>query len=288
MKILPDVPNLEHLRREARALKARHRARDNAVCELIGHFDTSLHNLTSDAIFARKFSILDAQRVTARLYSFSSWTRLKLFVNKSTQRTDEYDPSLRSQLLQREQVRRALLKHAKKKKWKYGTKERWDEFNQGSGELLRSIYRERNWPGTNIVGRDCSEACYMLAANHTYDSDFQYLTAEMLKEAMAQGECYGVAYASIIDRCLELSYKPSIFGTSLKFNVETGRVEHSKNVVDKNNLNKRRAEVGLEDFDKANHEMIRELIRTRNLTTDRDDWESYKRNVALKGGYIAR
>jgi len=48
MKILPDRPNLEFLRREAQTLKSRHRARDASVCDAIGHFDTSMHGLSHD------------------------------------------------------------------------------------------------------------------------------------------------------------------------------------------------------------------------------------------------
>ena len=116
MKFLPTQPSLEFLSREARELKSQHRAKDNSVCKTIGHFDTSFHGLKNDEIFARKFSILDAQRVTARQYGFASWRRLKLFVQKSTNQANDYNTELRDVLLSRKIMLDALAKRAKKKK----------------------------------------------------------------------------------------------------------------------------------------------------------------------------
>ena len=55
MKSLPEKPSYEFLRREARELRAKHRARDISVFETIGHFDTSFHGLSPDEVFSRKF-----------------------------------------------------------------------------------------------------------------------------------------------------------------------------------------------------------------------------------------
>ena len=101
MKHLPENPSFEFLRREARTLRAMHRAKDKSVVEIIGHYDTSFHGLSPEEIFARRFSVVDAQRVTARQYCFASWRRLKLFVQKATELTDEYNPKLREELLRR-------------------------------------------------------------------------------------------------------------------------------------------------------------------------------------------
>ena len=55
------------------------------------------------------FSILDAQRVIARQYGFASWRRLKLFIQKSTQQSADYDPALAEQLTRRNAMRIAPL-----------------------------------------------------------------------------------------------------------------------------------------------------------------------------------
>lgn len=285
MKTLPNQPNLEFLRREARAIKARHRAGDMTVCEIIGHFDTSMHGFSPDEVLSSNFSIIDAQRVTARQYAFASWTRLKLFVQKSST-TNDFDTELSESILKRKRVYDALLKRYKKTKWRNDAISKFDDFNKESGDIFRAIYEQNGWPGPHIVGREGVEASFYLVASNTYDSEFQNLTAELMEKALPNGECFGIMYASITDRSLSLAYKPNVFGTSPDFNEQTGRVELSRNVVDPENLNKRRAEVGLPDFETQNREGVEKEIKRGQLQTDREDWIQHKRKVALKGGYI--
>lgn len=287
MKILPDQPNLDYLRREAKKLKSLHRAGNPSVCEAIGHFDTSMHGLSHEAILSAQFSINDAQRVTARQYCFASWTRLKLFVRKSSLSCNEYDAQLNAAILKRKVTYDALLKRYKKTKWKNGAVEKWDKFNEESGEMFKEIYQQHGWPGPNIIGRDAVEASFHLVGAHTYDCDFQLQSANLMKEALPKGECFGVFYASLIDRYLALTYQPSLFGTMSDYNEETGRVELTRNVADPGNLNTRRAEVGLPDFNAQNEQTVKDCIERGWLETDRDKWESYKYKTALKGGYVA-
>ena len=72
----------------------RHRRADESVCPNIGHFDTLLHGFNCEQIFSTSFSILDAQHVVARQYSFSSWRRLKCFVYLTREGENSSDPSL--------------------------------------------------------------------------------------------------------------------------------------------------------------------------------------------------
>jgi len=88
----------------------KHRAKDETIFGIIGHYDTSFQGLNQEEVFARKFSIIDAQRVTARQYCFASWRRLKLFVQKATVKTEKYDPRLRYMLLRRNEARAALIR----------------------------------------------------------------------------------------------------------------------------------------------------------------------------------
>lgn len=285
MKTLANKPCLEFLRREARTLKSKHQIQDIPACKIIGHFDTSFHRLTNDEIFDSKFSILDAQRVTARQYGFASWRRLKLFVQKSTKQSPDYDPALRHELLRRKSMHDALLKRArKKKKNAFGS---YEKFVNESQAMLATLYEKHGWPGPQLVGRDGSEACYWLGLSSYKNSKFQYQSAMLMKDSLPKGELYGIEYAITIDRWLCLSYKPTLFGSVNDFNQESGLVEFTSDVVDPENLNKRRAEVGLPNFEDANREL---KIRASTQKWPHDtqaDWEKMKRQWALKGGYIS-
>jgi len=244
-----------------------------------------MHGSSHDEVLSSNFSIIDAQRVTARQYAFASWARLKVFVQKSSN-TKDFNSALSESILKRKKVHDALLKRYRKTKWKDNAVSKWDDFNKESGVIFGDIYAKYGWPGPHIVGREAVEASFYLAGSNTYESEFQKLTADMMREALPKGECFGIMYASITDLCLSLAYKPNVYGTSPDFNEQTGRVELSRNVIDPENLNKRRAEVGLPDFETHNREGLELEIQRGWLQTDREDWIQYKRKVALKGGYI--
>jgi len=80
MKSLPKQPNLEFLKKEAKALRALHRQGDTACCERLRNSDTSYNGRSDTEILANSFSINDAQRIVAREYGYSSWATLKNFV----------------------------------------------------------------------------------------------------------------------------------------------------------------------------------------------------------------
>jgi ubiquinone/menaquinone biosynthesis C-methylase UbiE len=80
MKSLPRKPNLEFLKREARALRVLHRQGDPAYCEQIRLYDHSFKNKSDGQILAARFSINDAQRIVARQYGYTSWATLKHYI----------------------------------------------------------------------------------------------------------------------------------------------------------------------------------------------------------------
>jgi ubiquinone/menaquinone biosynthesis C-methylase UbiE len=80
MKSLPKRPNLEFLKKEAKALRALHRQGDSACCERLRDNDTAFKNKSDSEILGSRFSINDAQRIVAREYGYSSWATLKRFI----------------------------------------------------------------------------------------------------------------------------------------------------------------------------------------------------------------
>lgn len=70
---LPQHPNLEQLRKQAKELLALYRARDWAAVAEIQKFERNPDPTT--------FALHDAQRVLARSYGYESWPKLKAFVD---------------------------------------------------------------------------------------------------------------------------------------------------------------------------------------------------------------
>jgi len=80
MKSLPTNPNLEFLKKEAKALRALHKQGNPACCERIRLYDTSYQDKSDADILAARFSINDAQRIIAREYGYTSWATLKEYI----------------------------------------------------------------------------------------------------------------------------------------------------------------------------------------------------------------
>jgi ankyrin repeat protein len=70
---LPERPNLEQLRKQAKDLLDQYRSHVAAAVEEVERFERQPDTTT--------FSLHDAQRVLARAYGYESWTKLKTFVD---------------------------------------------------------------------------------------------------------------------------------------------------------------------------------------------------------------
>ena len=288
MKILPDSPNLQFLLREAKALKSSHRNGDISICATIGHFDTSLHGLSNQQILDSRFSILDAQRVVARLYGFSSWSRMKKFVNRSVEGPPS-DIQLRNTVFNRRNELESLVKAYKSKQGDYKSKlDQYQELSLESTQFLREAFeRHSGWPGPDVVGADCVGALAFVSGNATFDADFQNESTRLMGEALPEGGICAHWQATLRDRYLVLSNQPTIYGTSFGAYLDDDEafklVEYD--VVDPENLEKRRAQVGFESVEDERRRLAKQAIEDNwNLGTYEQCMKDFE-NTSIKGGY---
>ncbi len=82
-KRLPESPSLQHLKLQAKDLRAGHRARALDAYQRIREFHPRFRGLNDAAIGDAAFTLNDAQLTIAREYGFSSWPRLKAHTNNS-------------------------------------------------------------------------------------------------------------------------------------------------------------------------------------------------------------
>ena len=83
-KPLPEKPNLEHLKHQAKDLMRAHAARDAQALQRIREFHPRFSRQPDDAIAAAPFALADAQLTLAREHGFASWPRLKRRVEAPT------------------------------------------------------------------------------------------------------------------------------------------------------------------------------------------------------------
>lgn len=288
MKILPERPSLQFLLREAKALKSSHRNGDNSICATIGHFDTSLHGLSHEEIFDTRFSILDAQRVVARLYGFSSWSRLKKFVCRCYEGANPSDIPLRNTILDRRKELEGLITEYKSKQGDYeGKLQQYQELSLQSINFLNTAFECHGWPGPDVVGPDCVEALAMVSGNAVFDADFQNRSTQLMAEALPHGGVCAPWYATLRDRYLVLSNKPSVYGTSFgAYNDADGTFKLIQyDVVEPDNLEKRRARVGYEAVEVAKQKIAKQAIEENWKHQTYEKCVADFENTSIKGGY---
>jgi hypothetical protein len=103
---------------------------------------------------------------------------------------------------------------------------------------LKEIIAQHGWPGKTLVGRDGTNAAWLIAQHSDLDREFQRRCLRLM-EAATDGEVENQHIAYLTDRVLVGEKKPQRYGTQLGMNFEPQPIE------DVQNVDKRRAEAGL-------------------------------------------
>jgi Ankyrin repeats (3 copies) len=81
---LPENPNLDHLKYQAKDLLKAHAARSLAAAQILREFHPRFAEFSDAAIFDAQLQLSDAQLTIAREAGFPSWPRLKRHIEKPT------------------------------------------------------------------------------------------------------------------------------------------------------------------------------------------------------------
>jgi hypothetical protein len=111
---------------------------------------------------------------------------------------------------------------------------------------VKKILNERGWLGINIIGHYGNLALFLVIQHSDLASQEKYLP--MMRDAVKKGNASGANLALLEDRVALRQGKKQIYGTQLAFDEETG-VSYVQPLEDPDNVNKRRAEAGLERFE---------------------------------------
>jgi hypothetical protein len=122
----------------------------------------------------------------------------------------------------------------------------WKEQTEIDNRLLKrleEIIRQYGWPARSLVGAEASLAAFLIIQHADYEYQKKYFP--LIKEAMEKGEIAAGHVALLEDRILMREGKKQIYGSQLRRNEKTGKYELWP-IEDEENLDKRRASVGLE------------------------------------------
>ncbi len=113
-------------------------------------------------------------------------------------------------------------------------------------DRLREIINEHGWPGRSLVGDDGANNAWCLAQHASRQLDLQRWALELLRSAVAAGEATPKQLAYLTDRVRMNEGRKQPYGTQIVGSQSEGPVPWP--VEDPDNLDGRRAEVGLEPF----------------------------------------
>lgn len=109
-------------------------------------------------------------------------------------------------------------------------------------QQLEIIIAKHGWPTISLVGKEASNNAFLIIQHA--DLTYQKKYFPLLKEAANKNEARKSEVAMLEDRILMREGKKQIYGSQLRSNSETGKLELYP-IEDEENVDKRRASVGL-------------------------------------------
>jgi hypothetical protein len=107
---------------------------------------------------------------------------------------------------------------------------------------MRDVVATHGWPGQSLVGSDGAQAAWLLVQHADHDVSFQKQCLALLEAAVKDGETDASCWAYLVDRVAVAEHREQVFGT--QFNAEREPFP----IVDFDDIDERRARVGLEPF----------------------------------------
>ncbi len=125
---------------------------------------------------------------------------------------------------------------------------------------IKEIISEYGWPGFSVVGKEGSEASWLIVQHAVLDTKFMDRCIPLLNEAVIQGEAEGWCLAYLQDRVLSMSGKPQIYGT--QHDIDENGIAYPLTIDEPEKVEILRKEVGLEPLSVATRR-----IQERHNTT---------------------
>ena len=206
------------------------------------------------------------------LHSKKEWRKTVEKLEKKLELIEaNYDKSLQAELLailDEDQKYRKQI-HETLKKFSDDSKEMQDlwkiTLHNDSINLLKvkKILDEKGWVGKDIVGAQANSALFLDIQHSDLETQKNYLP--MMKEAVIKGNANASSLALLIDRIEMREGRKQIYGSQIGTNPNT-KTQYVLPLIDPDNVDKRRAEVGLGS--------ISDYVKNWNLIWDVEKYKS--------------
>lgn len=159
------------------------------------------------------------------------------------------NPELRDEILQRLKSDQAIRMEVVKnyppgKPLPDEVIERFKAIDKENTARMKEIVKQYGYPGYSLVGENAAQAAFIMIQHADQDLEFQKQCLELLRKAVEQKDIFPASVAYLTDRIRVAEKKPQLYGTQVNITPD-GKVE-APVIEDEANVDKRRAEVGLE------------------------------------------
>jgi len=206
---------------------------DSAFVQLFKSCFTDLNTITTD-------SDLES------LHKDERWNKVIEFVKSNKEKAEaNFDKPLISTLDTIYQDDQKYRKQLSEIKGKEEVREQWEIINHYDSINLvkvKKILDERGWLGTDIVGFYGNLTLFLVIQHADIETQEKYLP--MMREAVKNGNAMARDLALLEDRVALRKGEKQIYGSQIFQNIETGEY-YVEPLIDPDNVDKRRAEVGL-------------------------------------------
>jgi len=118
-----------------------------------------------------------------------------------------------------------------------------DEIDARNIARLEEIIKQHGWPGKSLVGKEASEAAFLILQHSDVTRQEKYFP--VLKKAARKGDARAADVAMLEDRILVRRGKKQVYGTQVRSGPDTGGKLVLAPIEDEKHVDKRRASVGL-------------------------------------------
>ena len=129
---------------------------------------------------------------------------------------------------------------------------RMEAVHRKNAARLRTILEEYGWPGFELVDKDGEEAVWRIVQHSIGEPDFMRSALEILKAAVKNQQAPSWQIAYLEDRIRMFEGRLQLYGTSLDWD-EQGQMSPYPAIENPEQLNERRAEMGLPPLQKIAH-----------------------------------
>lgn len=120
------------------------------------------------------------------------------------------------------------------------------EVDKKHTERMKDIVAQHGWPTHDLAGKDGARAAWLIV-QHSPDHGFQKKCLNLLEQAVKDKQASKEDLAYLTDRVLVHEGKEQLYGT--QFYLDKQGKYGPQPIKDRKNLNKRRKEMGMEQFE---------------------------------------